>query len=591
MAYAWGYHEGVMRATESVSRNLSKPPKLHGRYLICRLLGKGAQARVYLAYDTRLRQWRAAKVLAPNFLDDEHVRARFEQEARAMAKLSHPSLLRVVDIDQDGRTPFMIMELARGGAVTDWIKRHGPVPPVLACRVTQRACDGLGHAHMTGVIHRDVKPHNLLIREDGSVVLTDFGIAHVEEDEHHLTATGTIMGTFAFMAPEQRSDAKSVDARADVYSLGATLYTMLTGRTSPELFFAESRDNLLDGVPEALRPIILTACRYEREQRFANMADFHAAIERKIQKLPKDPGSPHLATALLSLPDAPPQWLEPDSGVEELSKALLAEVEELPTVVPSALRDDYTTSGPRSIPTPKSGARPAASTTWGGPNSSLAGPPPERLSSGATDPGSRNARANTTWSERFDASYIDPGTVEAPLPAPSKPASAPVTIKPPEPSRSSLSIGALVRRSPSVTAITALSTVLLVMLLLGSIGGIAVKAMASRRMSEASRSLVLIANEEASVVSDLVAAGASESKLQERWSQFQEASTAAQPAAASAFVEAVELEAERVHMTGLPMSHVAQLGRARREWEDAARHREWAAHFLPSRLTGTLALW
>jgi serine/threonine protein kinase len=175
-------------------------PRLAGRYIVTRLLGKGAHARVYLAHDSRLKQWRAVKVLASNHIDDDHVRSRFEAEAEVMAKLSHQNLMRVIDIDRDGKVPFMVMELARGGAVLDWCKRHGALPPRLALRVAMQCAEGLHHAHEQGVVHRDVKPHNILVREEDRVVLTDFGIARID-DGLHLTAAGSAMGTFVFMAP------------------------------------------------------------------------------------------------------------------------------------------------------------------------------------------------------------------------------------------------------------------------------------------------------------------------------------------------------------------------------------------------------
>jgi serine/threonine protein kinase len=570
-----------MRLTEPVSRKAVRPPRLNGRYLVAQILGKGAQARVYLAFDTRLRQWRAVKVLAPNYLDDEHVRARFEQEARAMAKLSHPNLLRVVDIDHDGRTPFMVMELARGGAVTEWMKRHGPVPPILACRAAQRCCEGLTAAHAVGVVHRDVKPHNLLIRDDGSVALTDFGIAHVEENVQ-LTATGTIMGTFAFMAPEQRTDAKSVDLRADVYSLGATLYTMLTGRTSPELFFAESRDALLDGVPDVLRPIILTACRYEKEQRFSSMDEFRMALERKIARLPKDPGDPHFATSLFPIPDSPPEWVEDNSGVEELRKVLTAETEELPTVIPQA-RD----AGLQDAPLHTS----AHSTT-------LPYRMPAQRSRDTRKPepakGGYSPAGKGAWSVPPD--YIDPGTVDVSLPVPpARTAAVAAPVLEEESADGSVS-RSLMRvmstvKSPGPSLIAAGLLGLLGLLVVASVGGLVTKAFTSRQLDVASRELVVMTNEEASVVNDLVAAGANETRLNERWTQFQEASSERQPAAASAFVEAVELEASRVRIDGLPMSHVAQLSRARREWESATESREWAKRAWFARITGEWGLW
>jgi serine/threonine protein kinase len=309
-----------VRNVETASSGAVPAPKLAGRYVVTRMLGKGAQARVYLALDTRLKQWRALKVLAPNLLDDDHVRARFDAEAQVMARMSHPNLMRVVDVDKDGRVPFMVMELARGGSVLDWCKRHGAMPPALALDVAMQCAEGLQHAHDQGIVHRDVKPHNILVREDGRVVLTDFGIAQIAEGEH-LTATGAAMGTFVFMAPEQRSDAKSVDHRADVYGLGATLFTLLTLRTSAELFFAEARDELLEGIPDELQPMILAACKYERDQRYPTVRAFRDAMNLRRSRLPAG-DVPALYEEVVRLPAEPPATVGPEANVGDLLAVL-----------------------------------------------------------------------------------------------------------------------------------------------------------------------------------------------------------------------------------------------------------------------------
>ena len=539
---------------EPVSESFVRPPRLNGRYVVSRLIGRGAQARVYLAFDTRLKQWRAVKVLAPSYLDDDHVRARFEQEAQAMARLSHPNLVRVVDVDHDGRTPYMVMELARGGAVTEWMKRHGPVPPILACRITQACCEGLAHAHAQNVVHRDVKPHNVLVREDGSIGLTDFGIAQVQEGED-LTATGTIMGTFAFMAPEQRTDSKGVDLRADVYSLGATLYTMMTGRTSAELFFAESRDAILSGIPEVLRDIILTACKYEREQRYASMVEFRDAIERRISRLPRDPVGTELLSELLSLPDGPPEWADAGSGVDELRRALIAG-DEAPTLT-----------------------RPAA-------------PPSERSFHNEPTPSNSPYRMPASQlpqhrrhAERPDdvPDYVDMATFNA---IPVKHVeiddigARSLHAAPPDPA-------GLGRRA--IAAIAASSFVGMFVALM--LTGLAGKVYTSWQVSNTSDVLVHTANEERQVIADLVSVGADEAALQDRWFRFREAPPEQQPEAAAAFAELVAIEAEQTGVKGLPLSHVSQLGRARRSWTEAIRLQAEVRGSYIARLTGDLGVW
>ncbi|MEQ1505543.1 MAG: serine/threonine-protein kinase [Myxococcota bacterium] len=545
-----------MRGPEPSLSTPVRPPRLNGRYVVSRLIGKGAQARVYLAYDARLKQWRACKVLAPNCLDDEHVRARFEQEAQAMARLSHPNLLRVVDVDHDGRTPFMVMELARGGAVTDWMKRNGPIPAILACRIAQQCCSGLSHAHALGVVHRDVKPHNMLVREDGTVALTDFGIAQVRESAS-LTTTGTIMGTFAFMAPEQRTDAKSVDQRADVYSLGASLFTMLTGKTSAELFFAESRDAILRGVPEPLRPVILTACRYEREQRYPSMGELAEAIERRIERLAVDPPVEPLVSHLLPIPTGLPEWVEPDANVDELVRALDAS-EEQPTFVPST-------------PQPADPTR----TELGG------GALPYRMPASSSSTSRRWAEAG-----RPDdvPGYVDTNTVER---APNRSTRAfeiddtgarSIHDQPSGASRDPLYLVAVLLTS----AVALLFAVLL--------AGIAGKVYTSHRVDVTGEALIHTVTEERQVIADLVGAGGDEAGLQDRWYQFQDADQDHKVELAAMFAQAVEDEAARVNAAGLTLSHVSVLTRARREWQSARSQQDAVTRSVVARLTGPIGV-
>lgn len=296
---------------------------LNGRYRVVSAIGKGAQARVYLAWDERLHDWRAVKVLAAAYLDDAPVRARFDGEARMMAGFGHRNVMPVVDVDAHGRIPYLVMQLARGGSALDWMRRNGPMPPRMAVGLAIGCCHALEYTHARGVVHRDVKPHNILIHhEDGRAVLTDFGIARAD-DAVQLTANGAAMGTFAFMPPEQRADAHSVTERADVYALGATLYTMLTAKTSTELFLADSKDQMLSGLPESLRPILMTACKYEPELRYATMADLRAALEAALDALPPDPeGGRPLVQEVIPLPTTAPAEVGVENGLDDLLRVL-----------------------------------------------------------------------------------------------------------------------------------------------------------------------------------------------------------------------------------------------------------------------------
>ena len=196
-----------------------------GRYRVERTLGHGGMAVVYLAHDESLHRLVAVKVLAANLGDDETFRTRFLREARLAGRLSHPNIVQVYDAGEtgDGR-PYIVMEYVAGRTVAECAKLQAreAVPIVL------QACAGLQHAHDAGLVHRDVKPGNLLLREDSVLKVADFGIARAAEATQ-LTQLGTVLGTAAYLAPEQAAG-EEVTAAADIYSLGAVIYELLTGR-------------------------------------------------------------------------------------------------------------------------------------------------------------------------------------------------------------------------------------------------------------------------------------------------------------------------------------------------------------------------
>ena len=196
-----------------------------GRYRLERALGHGGMATVYLAYDEELHRPVAIKLLAEHLAGDADFRKRFLREARLAARLSHPNVVSVYDAGEaeDGR-PFIVMEYVPGTTFAEL----GHVTPGKAVELAIQACRGLAHAHAAGLVHRDVKPQNLLLREDGTVKVADFGIARAAETTA-LTQVGTVLGTAAYLSPEQALG-EEVTAAADVYSLGAVLYELLAGR-------------------------------------------------------------------------------------------------------------------------------------------------------------------------------------------------------------------------------------------------------------------------------------------------------------------------------------------------------------------------
>jgi len=271
-----------------------------GRYLLASRLGEGGMAGVYRVWDARLKVWRAAKIMLPEFARRRRLRARFEREAHTMARLEHPHLVRVYDVGDVGRVPYLVMELLPGGNLQDWVDRHGRMPGRAATNAVLQVCRGVLAAHAAGVVHRDIKPHNVLIGAEGDCKLADFGIAHA--DDENLTRTGSTMGTLGYMPPEQRKDAKSVDVRADIYSLGATLWYLLTAQTVVDLFLCEDDPTKLAGVPEPLRPVIRTAVAYDRDSRQPDVTTLVAELNAALGQLPPDPPAPPLPEALERAP-------------------------------------------------------------------------------------------------------------------------------------------------------------------------------------------------------------------------------------------------------------------------------------------------
>ena len=261
---------------------------------------------MFRAFDQRLHVWRAIKLLSPEFASKPKLFARFVAEAQTMAILEHKNLVRVYDVAQDGSYAFIVMELVEGGTLVDWLEQYGPMPPRLAVEVLLQVVQGIHTAHVKGVIHRDIKPHNILIARDGTCKVTDFGIARFGESDAPTTRTGSVMGTWGYMAPEQRSNAKGVDERADVYALAATLYTLVVQRVPMDLFAADRDAAIMHGVHPMLLPVIRQATEYDREGRPASVLVLGEILEALRIQLPENPpGTPPLARSPSATPPMP----------------------------------------------------------------------------------------------------------------------------------------------------------------------------------------------------------------------------------------------------------------------------------------------
>jgi serine/threonine protein kinase len=260
---------------------------LAGRYQIIKLLGRGGMAVVFLAQDLALERQVAIKVLPPDMSHDAKLIPRFQQEAKTAAKLDHPNIIPIYRVESEGGLDYFVMKYVTGHSL-DQLLEQGPLPVDQARKVLREAALALGHAHKRGIVHRDVKPANIMLEADGRVVLTDFGISKALEGASALTGTGTIIGTPHYMAPEQ-AKGHEVDGRADQYALAIVGHQILTGKqpfdgSSHSILYKhvfEPPPRIFDTRPDApadLCAALDRAMNKEPEKRFASMEEFAAAV-------------------------------------------------------------------------------------------------------------------------------------------------------------------------------------------------------------------------------------------------------------------------------------------------------------------------
>jgi serine/threonine-protein kinase len=202
---------------------------LGGRYRVEEQLGRGGMAQVFKGTDTVLGRPVAIKVLAPQFAQDEAFVARFRREAQAAARLNHPNLVSVFDTGSDDGTHYIVMEYVEGRTLADFLSAGGRLMPQRAIELATAVAQGLAFAHAQGVVHRDIKPGNIMVTRQGEVKVMDFGIARLTTSAETIEQTAAVLGTAAYLSPEQ-ARGEAVDARSDIYSLGCVLYEMLVGR-------------------------------------------------------------------------------------------------------------------------------------------------------------------------------------------------------------------------------------------------------------------------------------------------------------------------------------------------------------------------
>src|SRR6476659_752240 len=270
------------------------------RYEIEREIARGGMAEVYLARDQSLSRPVALKALFPEFARDPSFVERFRREAQAAANLNHPNIVAIYDWGQQSGTYFIVMEYVEGRSLSEIIRTDGPLHPRRSAEITADVAAALGFAHRNGVVHRDVKPGNIIISPTGQVKVADFGIAQAitgGAEQQNLTQAGAVMGTATYFSPEQ-AQGKPVDPRSDLYSLGCVLFEMLTSRppftgdTPVAIAYQHVQQTAprpsASGVdvPPALEAIDVQLLAKDPADRFASAEDLRADLRNYLEGLP-----------------------------------------------------------------------------------------------------------------------------------------------------------------------------------------------------------------------------------------------------------------------------------------------------------------
>ena len=268
---------------------------LDGRYRVATKIATGGTSTVYRGLDMRLDRPVALKVMDSRYAGDQQFLTRFQLEARTVARLKDPGLVAVYDQGLDARHPFLVMELIEGGTLRELLAERGPMPPHAVAAVLRPLLGGLAAAHRAGLVHRDVKPENVLISDEGEVKIADFGLVRAVAAAG-ITSTSVILGTAAYLSPEQVRDGNA-SPRSDVYAVGIVAYELLTGQTpfsgDSALSVAYQRldtdvpppSTVIDGVPKQFDELVTRATARDPADRYADAQDMGAELDAVVEEL------------------------------------------------------------------------------------------------------------------------------------------------------------------------------------------------------------------------------------------------------------------------------------------------------------------
>jgi len=276
-------------------------PRAIGRYQMQALLGSGAMGEVYRAYDPVIDRPVAIKLLRPELIvggESDHLLGRFRREARAAGRRFHPNIVAIWDFGDDNGTPFLVMEFVEGQNLDQMLKASGPLDPMHSVAIMTQVLRALGFAHESGIVHRDVKPSNIIVLPSGQVKVADFGIARIDASD--FTIVGDLLGTPAYMAPEQLAGAP-VDHRTDLFAAAVILFEIMTGvkpfrgKSITEIIShmekrgPEDIRTLNAAVPDALKRVITKSLAFDPAHRFSDAASFAQALSEAVPTPPIDP--------------------------------------------------------------------------------------------------------------------------------------------------------------------------------------------------------------------------------------------------------------------------------------------------------------